>query len=71
MTAATLGSSAAAVDRPSHHPWLAVAAVLLGAFIASFDVRLFALGLPDLRGQFGLSFDEGHGWQPSPPRRRS
>ena len=59
MTTATAGSGPDTVGRPSHHPWMAVAAVLLGAFIASFDVRLFALGLPDLRGQFGLSFDEG------------
>lgn len=59
MTTATISSGPDSVGRPSHHPWMAVAAVLLGAFIASFDVRLFALGLPDLRGQFGLSFDEG------------
>jgi DHA2 family multidrug resistance protein len=59
MTTTTTSSGLGAVGRPSHHPWLAVGAVLLGAFIASFDVRLFALGLPDLRGQFGLSFDEG------------
>ncbi|OKO91722.1 arabinose ABC transporter permease [Bradyrhizobium sp. NAS80.1] len=59
MTTATISNGAETVGRPSHHPLLAVAAVLLGAFIASFDVRLFALGLPDLRGQFGLSFDEG------------
>lgn len=57
MTTAAIDSDSG--DRPSHQPWFAVAAVLLGAFIASFDVRLFALGLPDLRGQFGLSFDEG------------
>ncbi len=59
MTTATINSGPDSVGRPSHHPWLAVGAVLLGAFIASFDVRLFALGLPDLRGAFGLSFDEG------------
>jgi MFS transporter, DHA2 family, multidrug resistance protein len=59
MTTATIDSGAGSAGRPSHHPWLAVGAVLLGAFIAAFDVRLFALGLPDLRGQFGLSFDEG------------
>jgi MFS transporter, DHA2 family, multidrug resistance protein len=59
MTTATMANASDSVGRTSHHPWLAVAAVLLGAFIAAFDVRLFALGLPDLRGQFGLSFDEG------------
>jgi len=59
MMTATISSGADSAGRPSHHPRLAVGAVLLGAFIASFDVRLFALGLPDLRGAFGLSFDEG------------
>lgn len=43
----------------SHYPRLAVAAVLLGAFMVTFDARLFTLGLADLRGAFGLSFDEG------------
>jgi DHA2 family multidrug resistance protein len=47
------------VGHPSQHPVLAVAAVLLGAFVVSFDTRLFAMGLPDLRGAFGLTFDEG------------
>ena len=37
----------------------AVAAVLLGSFLANFDSRLTTVGLPDLRGAFGLSFDEG------------
>lgn len=43
----------------SHRPIFAVGAVLLGAFLANFDTRLFSVGLPDLRGAFGLSFDEG------------
>jgi DHA2 family multidrug resistance protein len=47
------------VGRPSHYPVLAVVAVLLGTFVVSFDTRLFATGLPDLRGAFGLTFDEG------------
>src|ERR1700710_1696456 len=41
----------------SHRPMFAVGAVLLGAFLANFDTRLF--GLPDLKGALGLSFDEG------------
>jgi DHA2 family multidrug resistance protein len=45
--------------RPCHHPVLGAAALLLGAFLVSFDQRLFAIGLPDLRGAFGLTFDEG------------
>src|SRR5262245_65926325 len=40
-------------------PVFAVAAVLLGAFLANFDSRLTTVGLPDLRGAFSLSFDEG------------
>lgn len=41
------------------HPLFAVAAVLLGSFLANFDSRLTSVGLPDLRGVFSLSFDEG------------
>ncbi|MEA2822405.1 MAG: transporter, family, multidrug resistance protein, partial [Bradyrhizobium sp.] len=43
----------------SHHPMFAVGAVLLGAFLANFDSRLFTISLPDLKGALGLSFDEG------------
>jgi DHA2 family multidrug resistance protein len=42
-------------------PIFAVVAVLLGSFLANFDSRLTSVGLPDLRGAFSLSFDEG-GW---------
>jgi MFS transporter, DHA2 family, multidrug resistance protein len=40
-------------------PLFAVVAVLLGSFLANFDSRLSTVGLPDLRGAFALSFDEG------------
>src|SRR5215831_8386612 len=40
-------------------PLFAVGAVLLGSFLANFDSRLTAVGLPDLRGAFSLGFDEG------------
>src|SRR3984893_4134592 len=43
----------------SHRPMFAVGAVLLGAFLANFDSRLFTISLPDLKGALGLSFDEG------------
>ncbi|MCS3445046.1 MULTISPECIES: MFS transporter [Bradyrhizobium] len=43
----------------ARYPLFAVAAVLLGAFLANFDSRLTSVGLPDLRGAFSLSFDEG------------
>lgn len=44
---------------PSHHRLFAVGAVLLGPFIVNFHARLFNIGLADLRGALGLSFDEG------------
>jgi MFS transporter, DHA2 family, multidrug resistance protein len=43
----------------ARQPLYAVGAVLLGAFLANFDTRLTSAGLPDLRGGFSLSFDEG------------
>jgi DHA2 family multidrug resistance protein len=58
------GSSAANAEPLSRggiarHPLFAVAAVLLGSFLANFDSRLTSVGLPDLRGGFSLGFDEG------------
>src|SRR3954470_9030716 len=46
-------------DESRPRPIFAVAAVLLGSFLANFDSRLIAVGLPDLRGALSLSFDEG------------
>src|ERR1700740_1736396 len=43
----------------ARHPLFAVAAVLLGSFLANVDSRLTSVGLPDLRGAFSLGFDEG------------
>ena len=43
----------------SHHPLLGVAAVLVGAFISTLNVRLTTVGLADIRGGLSLSFDEG------------
>src|ERR1700736_6462177 len=43
----------------AQYPLFAVAAVLLGSFLANFDSRLTSVGLPDLRGAFSLGFDEG------------
>lgn len=40
-------------------PVLVVVAVLMAAFLTAFDVRTASIGLSDLRGAFGLSFDEG------------
>ncbi|HSI39904.1 MAG TPA: MFS transporter [Xanthobacteraceae bacterium] len=57
-------SAAAPAARPAQqaatcNPALAAAAVLLGSFLVGFDTRLFSIGLPDLRGAFGLSYDQG------------
>src|SRR3569833_586435 len=43
----------------ARYPLFAVAAVLLGSFLANVDSRLTSVGLPDVRGAFSLSFDEG------------
>ncbi|GGC45936.1 MFS transporter [Chelatococcus reniformis] len=55
MTPRPGGSFGLACPRPVY----AAAAVLLGSFIVGFDTRLFSVGLPDLRGAYGLSFDQG------------
>ncbi|QRG06544.1 MFS transporter [Xanthobacter dioxanivorans] len=56
-------SSGAAADQAqgqiAPQPVFAAAAVLLGSFLVGFDTRLFSIGLPDLRGAFGLSYDQG------------
>jgi DHA2 family multidrug resistance protein len=49
----------ASAGRRSHHPLCAVAAVLIGSFLVGFQTRLFSIGLNDVKGAFGLSFDEG------------
>jgi MFS transporter, DHA2 family, multidrug resistance protein len=43
----------------ARYPLFAVVAVLLGSFLANVDSRLTTVGLPDLRGTFALTFDEG------------
>jgi DHA2 family multidrug resistance protein len=40
-------------------PVIGVLAVLLGAFISSLNARITTTGLADIRGAFGLGFDEG------------
>lgn len=40
------------------HPVLIVAALLLASFVVGFDTRVFAVGLPDLRGAYSLGVDE-------------
>jgi DHA2 family multidrug resistance protein len=48
----------------SANPYLGIAGVLCGAGIATLNSRLVSVGLPDLRGALGLSFDEAS-WIPT------
>jgi MFS transporter, DHA2 family, multidrug resistance protein len=41
------------------YPVIGVAAVLVGAFISTLNVRLTTQGLADIRGALSLGFDEG------------
>ena len=59
MTAEVISSGPISVGQRTHRPILAVAAVLLGSFLVSIETRLLSIGLADLRGYLGLSFDEG------------
>jgi DHA2 family multidrug resistance protein len=45
------------IDRS--RPALVAVAVLMAAILTALDLRTSSVGLPDLRGAFGLSFDEG------------
>ncbi|MRG57764.1 MFS transporter [Phyllobacterium sp. SYP-B3895] len=47
------------VERERSRPSLVAVGLLMAAFLTAFDVRAVSVGLPDLRGAFGLSFDEG------------
>src|SRR5882724_7501833 len=48
-----------ATAAPCRRPLAGVAAVLLGAFIATLNTRVTTFGLADIRGGLGLGFDEG------------
>jgi DHA2 family multidrug resistance protein len=56
---AAIASAAPAKPAISHRPLLGVAAVLVGAFISTLNVRLTTVGLADIRGGLSLGFDEG------------
>jgi MFS transporter, DHA2 family, multidrug resistance protein len=43
----------------SHAPLLGILAVVMGAGLASLAARLLSLGLADLKGNVGISFDDG------------
>ncbi len=54
-----IASGPVSAGQPVHYPLLAVIAVLLGSSMANIDSRMFSIGLPDLKGAFSLSYDEG------------
>lgn len=54
-----IASGPVSVGQAVHYPLLAVIAVLLGSSMANIDSRMFSIGLPDLKGAFSLSYDEG------------
>ena len=53
------GLAAAAPSELSQAPLLGILAVVMGAGIATLAGRLISLGLADLKGSVGISFDQG------------
>ncbi|WP_448207598.1 MFS transporter [Azospirillum sp. sgz302134] len=43
----------------THHPFIGILGVLLGAIISTLTARITAFGLADIRGAIGAGFDEG------------
>src|SRR6201996_8444781 len=46
------------------HPYIGILAVFMGAGLATLNGRLLSIGLPDLRGALGFSFDAAS-WIPT------
>src|ERR1700730_18769232 len=46
------------------NPYVGILAVFLGAGLATLSSRLLSVGLPDLRGALGISFDDAS-WLPT------
>src|ERR1700749_3179339 len=46
------------------NPYVGILAVFLGAGLATLNLRLLSVGLPDLRGALGISFDDAS-WRPT------
>src|ERR1700761_8955940 len=58
-------SPAKPVPPPSTtNPYIGILAVFLGAGLATLTSRLISVGLPDLRGALGISFDDAS-WLPT------
>jgi DHA2 family multidrug resistance protein len=56
---APVAAPAATPAARSNRPLVAVAAVLIGAFISTLNTRVTTFGLADIRGGLGMGFDEG------------
>src|SRR5246500_419211 len=50
--------------RVATNPYVGILAVFLGAGLATLNSRLLSVGLPDLRGALGISFDDAS-WLPT------
>jgi DHA2 family multidrug resistance protein len=50
--------------QPTTNPYVGILAVFLGAGLATLSSRLLSVGLPDLRGALGISFDDAS-WLPT------
>src|ERR1700745_580274 len=46
------------------NPYVGILAVFMGAGLATLNSRLLSIGLPDLRGALGISFDDAS-WLPT------
>jgi DHA2 family multidrug resistance protein len=63
-TPAASPPSAPAPPPISTNPYVGILGVFLGAGLATLNARLLSVGLPDLRGALGFSFDEAS-WIPT------
>src|ERR1700761_3891527 len=66
-TTETAGQSAPAKSvqpQSTTNPYVGIFAVFLGAGLATLSSRLLSVGLPDLRGALGISFDDAS-WLPT------
>src|SRR5271156_734637 len=66
-TSETTGQSSPPESVPlqfTTNPYVGILAVFLGAALATLSSRLLSVGLPDLRGALGISFDDAS-WLPT------
>src|ERR1700751_1452613 len=66
-TSETLGQSSSSKSvqpQLTTNPYVGIVAVFLGAGLATLNSRFLSVGLPDLRGALGISFDDAS-WLPT------